>query len=203
VQVESSAARRSEGTGLGLAITKRLVEAMGGTITFTSIVGQGTTFKVMLKRAKLVADATIADPLHLQTGPQMSVRRAPRILHVEDDQDLSRVLQVALAGRGELVRAGTLRDARTQLRNGGYSLLLIDLFLPDGDGAQLVEEYGAQLPIIVLSVAEAPPSIRAKVRACLIKSRADEAVIIEQLLQAVRTSAASLDNPMPVDAGSS
>jgi signal transduction histidine kinase len=39
------------GTGLGLSIVKRVIEASGGSITFESIVGQGTTFKIHLPLA--------------------------------------------------------------------------------------------------------------------------------------------------------
>jgi signal transduction histidine kinase len=45
--VEVSEAR-SGGAGLGLAIARHIVEAHGGTITASSVVGRGTTFTVSL-----------------------------------------------------------------------------------------------------------------------------------------------------------
>ncbi|HMC12751.1 MAG TPA: ATP-binding protein, partial [Gallionellaceae bacterium] len=43
-QAESSSTHKTNGTGLGLAISKAIIEQMGGTIGFDSIVGQGSTF---------------------------------------------------------------------------------------------------------------------------------------------------------------
>jgi signal transduction histidine kinase len=43
-QAESSSSRKASGTGLGLAISKALIEQMGGTIGFKSVVGHGSTF---------------------------------------------------------------------------------------------------------------------------------------------------------------
>ena len=50
-QADGSSSRRFEGTGLGLSITRQLLEAMGGSIGFQSMVGRGTTFYIELPRA--------------------------------------------------------------------------------------------------------------------------------------------------------
>jgi two-component system cell cycle sensor histidine kinase PleC len=49
-QLDSGFARAQEGTGLGLALSKRLVIGMGGTLTVTSLEGEGSTFTVLIPR---------------------------------------------------------------------------------------------------------------------------------------------------------
>jgi signal transduction histidine kinase/DNA-binding NarL/FixJ family response regulator len=49
-QVDQSSTRRHAGTGLGLAITRWLVQQMGGHISVTSHLGQGSTFRIDLPR---------------------------------------------------------------------------------------------------------------------------------------------------------
>jgi signal transduction histidine kinase len=47
-QVDASTTRRYGGSGLGLAVARKFCELMGGEISLTSAVGQGTTFTVLL-----------------------------------------------------------------------------------------------------------------------------------------------------------
>jgi PAS domain S-box-containing protein len=56
-QAESSATRRFAGTGLGLSIARKLIDAMGGTIGYTTSIGQGTTFYLELPRTADAANA--------------------------------------------------------------------------------------------------------------------------------------------------
>lgn len=47
-QHDASSTKEKGGTGLGLAITKQMIEAMGGSINFTSALGKGTTFNIYI-----------------------------------------------------------------------------------------------------------------------------------------------------------
>ena len=77
-QVDSSSVRRYEGSGLGLAISSRLVELMGGNITVSSVLGQGSEFRFSIK----------ADPglEGLQLPPPHDSLRGKTILMIEDRQ---------------------------------------------------------------------------------------------------------------------
>ena len=57
-QIDQSTTRRHSGSGLGLAITKWLVQMMGGHITVTSQLGQGSAFRIDLPRIAIDRPAT-------------------------------------------------------------------------------------------------------------------------------------------------
>jgi len=76
------------------------------------------------------------------------------VLLVEDDREIRAMLQSALSVEGFAVQtAVSLSEARALLRHKLPDLVLLDLGLPDGDGAQLVRELRTQhsTPVIVLS----------------------------------------------------
>jgi diguanylate cyclase (GGDEF)-like protein len=80
-----------------------------------------------------------------------------KILLVEDDSDDAEFLRLSLAqfnGSAHVTRTGLLRDAITALDNDRFDVVLLDLNLPDGRGAECVEkiqEANSLVPIVVLS----------------------------------------------------
>jgi len=199
-QADSSTSRRFEGTGLGLSITRQLLEAMGGTVGFTSITGQGTTFHFELphagqtmQMARLTAESDtqrcrvlIFGDNSEESHESLAIRR---VLHVEDDVDLSHVLHIALDGKAEIMLATTLKAAEAMLREGPFSLLLLDMVLPDGGGRDLLERLPSitahALPVVILSAFEIPQDVQQKVAAALVKSRVSEAHIVQTILSLV------------------
>lgn len=78
-----------------------------------------------------------------------------RLLVVEDDAGLADFLHRGLAEEGFAVTpVGSLAEARAELSDGGFDLLLLDRRLPDGDGLDLlreVRERGGATPAIFLT----------------------------------------------------
>jgi len=129
-QADASTTRRYGGTGLGLAICRQLVELMGGTITATSVQGQGSTFTFILPLADGVAPPLV---------PQVTLAPHSHQLHVlcaEDfptNQIIIRVMLEDLGHRVDVVPNGTLAVAAcAQTR---YDLVLMDGRMPEMDGA--------------------------------------------------------------------
>ena len=126
------------GTGLGLALTKRLVELHGGTISFTSVIDEGTAFAVRLRD---VSGAVL-------TGE--------RVLIVEDERRDADLI-VALAGghglRSEVVR--TVAAAIASIRADPPIAVVLDLRLPDGRGEAVLavaRQATPPIPVVVVSI---------------------------------------------------
>ncbi|XGA79801.1 response regulator [Halomonas sp. CH40] len=134
-QVDSKANRRFEGTGLGLAITRQLVELMGGSISATSQLGQGTcvTFDVPL---------TLSQPPAKAMQATFDAQRH-RVLFVEDepvDRDVFSAMMKALGVEFELCSSGPealfrLRHAQDDDRP--FSMVLVDVHMPGMSGYEL------------------------------------------------------------------
>src|SRR5579862_8750659 len=78
-----------------------------------------------------------------------------RVLAIEDNRAFLELMRSHLAKHGFTVdTAQTLKDGLMLASAGGYEIVLLDLFLPDGDGSQIIELLRRQrslTPVIVLS----------------------------------------------------
>jgi two-component system OmpR family response regulator len=82
-----------------------------------------------------------------------------RVLLVDDDPGLARVVGISLARAGyEVITAGSLQEART--KSGPFSVIVADVHLPNGDGRHLREDW-PNVPMLVISGAPAddPPGL--------------------------------------------
>ena len=79
----------------------------------------------------------------------------PRVLVVEDDGDLRRLLRRGLEEEGfEVVQASTGNDAVSLAESDPPSLLVVDIGLPDADGrdvVQAVRSHGVESPVLFLT----------------------------------------------------
>jgi PAS domain S-box-containing protein len=147
-QADSSDQRQKGGTGLGLSITKAIVEHHGGSIGFDTAAGGGTEFWFTLPRMSAVPAAQ--DP-----APRQGDRR--RILVVEDDPDIAKLLSMMLEQNGwATATAHSAAEADILLGQGGFDAMTLDIRLPDENGLDLFRRLRArdetrEMPVVVVS----------------------------------------------------
>ncbi len=107
------------GTGLGLSVTYSLVKAHDGEIVFDSDPGCGTSFTVYL--------------------PSLLKRQAARILIVDDDHAIRRILIEALTMDRQYLVEEASSGTEASIKLGTYrpDLLILDIFMPEMDGVEV------------------------------------------------------------------
>jgi len=175
-QVDGSISREYGGTGLGLTISLRFAELLGGTIHIDSVAGQGSEFSVCLplnppdqaeangvspkpavikpEKAKLAAPPVHApvsdDRNHINSGDKI-------ILLIDDDVEFCRaVVEINHKLQYKTIVAHSAKESLILARQHKPEGILLDLGLPDMDGADLLHEIKSSadlsmIPVYVIS----------------------------------------------------
>jgi CheY-like chemotaxis protein/anti-sigma regulatory factor (Ser/Thr protein kinase) len=177
-----------EGTGIGLALSRRLAEAMEGTLAVESRPGRGSTFWVELPAALdaegvPIPASTVVDALAAGAGPgrdgaadrTVTLGRAVAgsgparslVLCIDDNDANLKVVEASLARLPwiDVVSAGLARVGVDLARQHRPDLVLLDLHLPDLTGEEVLrmlrnQTETAQIPVVIVSADATPGAVR-------------------------------------------
>lgn len=162
VQVDSSNTKSHQGTGLGLAISQRLIELMGGELTFESELGIGSTFSfsVIGKIWKIEDDIPHKefdiDDKEFFNWRNMALKYPLRILIAEDNTTNLRFMGMLMEQLGyDFAIAKNGLEAVKFVRENEIDLIFMDIQMPLMNGldaaSQIRKEVGKKIKIVGLS----------------------------------------------------
>jgi signal transduction histidine kinase len=152
-QADRSISRKFGGTGLGLSISQRLIKFMGGEITVSSMLGQGSCFEFIIPLEKQ-GKAT--------ESPDKSII-TKKMLVVDDDKMITQLYYDMLREENVIIeQAASGAEALTKLHAAAmpgkkqFDLVLMDWLMPDVDGFTTLnimknEPALAAIPVIISS----------------------------------------------------
>jgi DNA-binding response OmpR family regulator len=146
-RTEQAEVQAVDGSGLGLAIVRMFLELLGGKIWVESEINQGSTFSFVLP-------IIVETPIRLADGKAIG----PKILVVDDDEDILQLLRHQLEAEGyQVLAAARGEDALELARSERPALVTLDILLVDTDGFQVLEQLKkdpatSDIPVIVVSV---------------------------------------------------
>ena len=146
------------GTGLGMPIAKKLIETMGGTITFESEEGTGTTFVI---RIPFQIDADMKDRTETEEKTETSIQGL-HVLLTEDNELNMEIAEFVLQNEGAVVTKAwngqKAVDIFRKSRPGEFDAILMDIMMPVMNGYEaakmirsLDREDAKVIPIIAMT----------------------------------------------------
>jgi len=153
-QVDGHVQPRMRGSGLGLPLSRRLAELLGGTLTVTSTLGAGSTFRFELPVERAGEPAAVAEPalapLVVTAEPKPGQRR---ILVIDDDLASRYVLKRWLGARYLVDEAENGHDG-LRLAASQPDAIFLDVVMPDLTGFEVIEQLKAaeatrDIPVVV------------------------------------------------------
>ena len=156
-QIRTGGGEGPRGSGLGLTISKQLVELMGGDLIFDSREGLGTRVSFTVPQLQDVTPTEPTEPESVTAPRERETGKGRRILVIEDDASSRYGLRSLLESEGyEVVEASTLAEAEEVALREPPDIVILDITLPDGDGAEWLrlltkKEGRVPFPVIALT----------------------------------------------------
>ena len=186
-QIRPRSGEAQRGTGLGLSISKQLVEVMGGDLILQSREGEGTTvtFTVPELPHAPSPDEFERSPARL-TGGVKRPALAATVLVVEDDEASRYGLAALLESESYAPEtAADLKEADALLAGKLIDAIILDVTLPDGDGATWLARRNERSldtpPVLALTGVTADEDMR-RIRASGVRQVLTKPVNVTQLL---------------------
>lgn len=154
IQADASTTRQYGGTGLGLAITKKLCQIMGGDVTVSSVVGEGSTFTIQIPATPEEAKITL--PVTSNLIPE----GAKLVLVIDDDPTVHDLMQRFLTKDGFRVESALSGEKGLALaRQLRPDAITLDVMMPSLDGwavlaALKADSELADIPVIMLTIVD-------------------------------------------------
>lgn len=209
VTIDTAYARRNAGTGLGLAITKRLVEAMDGTIEADSLPGEGSLFTLQVPLPTARSDT--GDAMQSASEPSAVLPSGYRALVVDDNEINRMILVDMLSDFGAIVDEAADGYAAIQaVEAQKFDVILLDISMPGIDGIETLKRIREldvawrDLPAVAVTAHAAPKDhttiLKAPFCSLLVKPvRPDE--LFARLASALKLSEVKPQKPVANSAG--
>ena len=166
------------GSGLGLMLTRKLVEKLGGKLSFVSEEGKGTTFCVKLplgnvtdssvrlveEKKKVADESSLAEDKHEETCQTVSSAvlqdagvSKDTLLFVDDNEDLCKYIRMTFGDSYQVVDVKSAEAALKYLKEGGVcDIVVSDVMMPGMHGDELCRSIKENketswLPVILLT----------------------------------------------------
>src|SRR5262245_37303265 len=156
-QVENPMQHRVKGTGLALPLARKVTDLLGGRITLSSALGEGSTFTATIPRVYVRKEGAAAP------GPDLEPARGGRpVLVVENDPRALTIFDRYLRDTGfRMIPARGLREARRALAADAPEAIVLDILLEGEESWKFITEVRANptmqmLPVIVVSSVDDP-----------------------------------------------
>ena len=162
-QAETEA--RNIGTGVGLALVKQIIDAVEGSITVESAVGQGTTFHIHVpihhdSKRKVGGTMTGNAPLLPENETTLADSENDdsqcRLLVIEDNRDIAAYIGSLFADRYAVSYAANGKEGMEKALDLVPDLIITDLMMPGMDGLEVCRQVRGNeivnhIPIIVVT----------------------------------------------------